>query len=305
MAAFLSPWVSYAQKAKVADLPKKDSLTVAKVWGLSMILPGSGQFINKQYYKIPIIYGGIGGFTYLAVKSNKLYSESHKRYLLAINDPSNAAGLNGNFGSIADAAFYSNNLSKIQDDYIRFKQYRNVAIGAATALYLLSVADAVVNFNDKEEHSVSKATILSAVFPGLGQAYNQKYWKIPILYGGFASLGYAVSFCNRQYKRYRTAYNFLTDKNPATVDEFNGRLSADQLKSNRDYYRRNRDYAIIGTAAVYILNIIDANVDASLYNYEVDDNLAIRVTPTFLNEGYWMAQQSSPIAPGLRLTFNF
>lgn len=302
----MAPTLGWGQKAKVNELQqRKDSLTLSKVWGLSMILPGSGQFINKQYYKIPIIYAGIGGLGYIGYKSNSLYHEYYKKYQIATANPIDFSKSSGGIEGTKNALAYANQLNSIQNDYIRFKQMRNISYGAAGALYLLSVADAVVNFDDKQEHSVGKATILSTIFPGLGQAYNKKYWKIPILYGGFTALGYAISFNSREYKRYQKAYNYVTDRNPDTVDEFNNAISADQLKSNRDYFRRNRDYAIIGTVAVYILNIVDAHVDASLYNYEIDDNLAFRVTPTFFNEGGWVAQQSNPFTPGLRVTFNF
>lgn len=295
----------FAQKAKSAEQPKKDSLTAVKVWGLSAILPGSGQFINKQYYKIPIFYAGIAGFGYIGYKSNKLYKETYNRYKIATTDPTNFSTFNGDFNNIGGRLPDVNNLNDLQNHYIRYKQYRNISYGAASAIYLLSIADAVVNFKDNQEHSPTKATILSTIFPGLGQVYNGKYWKVPILYGGFTAFGYAISFTGSEYKRYKTAYNYATDNDPNTVDEFNGKRSPDQLKSVRDYYRRNRDYAIIGCAALYVLNIIDANVDASLYDYEIDDNLSVKIEPTFVNDGYWVAQQSTPFAPGMKLTFKF
>lgn len=300
------PFAGLSQKkAKVEQQQKKDSLTIRKVWGLATILPGSGQVINKQYYKIPVFYGGIAGFGYIGYKSNRLYHESYEKYRIAQIDLSKDFSKDGSIDNISKRTLYRNNLTGIENDYTRFKQYRNVSYMTATAIYLLSIADAVVNYNDHQEHSPQKATILSAVFPGLGQVYNKKYWKVPILYGGFAALGYAISFQGKEYQRYKLAYNLFTDKNPDTIDEFNGKRSADELKSARDYYRRNRDYAILGTVALYALNIIDAHVDATLYDYEIDDNLSLRVTPKILNENYLFAQKGTPFTPGLTMYLNF
>jgi hypothetical protein len=305
-AILLLPFVGFSQKkVKAEQQQKKDSLTIVKVWGLATFLPGSGQIINKQYYKIPVFYGGIAGFGYVGYKSNLLYHESYNKYKIAQVNLAKDFSIDGSFNTIGKRALYRNNLEGIENDYARFKQYRNVCYMAATAVYLLSIADAVVNYNDHQEHSPQKATILSAVFPGLGQVYNKKYWKVPILYGGFAALGYAMSFQGKEYKRYKRAYNLLTDRNEETVDEFNGKRSADELKSARDYYRRNRDYAILGTVLLYALNIIDANVDATLYDYEIDDNLSLKVVPTIVNENYLFAQKGSPFAPGLSMSLNF
>lgn len=305
-AALLLPSVGLAQRKTVeVQRQKKDSLSILKLWGLSSILPGSGQIINKQYYKLPIFYGGIAGFGYVAYKSNQLYHESYDKYKLAQTDFSKSFSLEGDLGNISKRATYRNNLTTIENDYLRFKQYRNVCYMAATAMYLLSVADAVVSYNDHQEHSPQKATILSAVFPGLGQAYNKKYWKIPIIYGGFAALGYAISFQGKEYKRYKLAYNLLTDRNPETIDEFNGKRSPDELKSARDYYRRNRDYAILGAVVLYALNVIDAHVDATLYDYEIDDNLSLRVTPTLMDGTYFATGKGSWVTPGLSMSFKF
>ncbi|TCN73165.1 DUF5683 domain-containing protein [Acetobacteroides hydrogenigenes] len=305
-ATFLLPLVGVSQKkVKVEQRQKKDSLSLVKVWGLATFLPGSGQVINKQYYKIPVFYGGVAAFGYIGYKSNLLYHESYNRYRIARVDLSKDFSIDGNLNAIPERALYLNNLADIEQSYSRFKQFRNVSYMAATAVYLLSIADAVVNYNDHQEHSPQKATILSAVFPGLGQVYNKKYWKVPILYGGFAALGYAISFQSKEYQRYKLAYNQFTDRKPETVDEFEGKRSADELKSARDYYRRNRDYAILGTVALYALNIIDAHVDATLYDYEIDDNLSLRVVPTIINDNYLFAQKGSPFAPGLSMSLNF
>jgi len=131
-------------------------------------------------------------------------------------------------------------------------------------------------------HSAKKAAIMSAVLPGLGQAYNKKYWKIPIIYAGFGILSYFIVKNGREYRNFRTAYNIVATGDSANFDNeyvvrYNGNL--DQLQEGRNYYRRNLNLSYILTGALYILNIIDASVDASLYDFDVSDDLSLRFDP--------------------------
>jgi hypothetical protein len=126
-----------------------------------------------------------------------------------------------------------------------------------------------------------KASMYSAIIPGLGQAYNGKYWKIPIIYGGFAGLGAMVVFYDKNYIRYKTAYQYRTDGNPNTIDEFAGdsRYTPEILTSFKDFHRRNRDQSIIFMFAFYALNIIDATVDAHFLNFDVGEDLSLNIAP--------------------------
>lgn len=125
----------------------------------------------------------------------------------------------------------------------------------------------------------SKAAFYSAVLPGLGQAYNKKYWKIPIIY---AALGTGIYFYvrnDKEYDRYRDAYKRRLAG--FTDDEFFGTgetaaISEDALIRAQRTFRRNREVAILVTIGLYALNIIDANVDAHLLQYNVDENLSLR-----------------------------
>jgi len=128
-------------------------------------------------------------------------------------------------------------------------------------------------------HSPVKATLLSTVLPGAGQFYNRKYWKIPVIYGAFAGLGYLVKFNNDRFQTYRSAYIQRSDGDPATVDPFVDRYSDDDLKVLRDFYRRNRDLSYIFAGLVYVLNIVDASVDAHLYYFDISDDLSLRHDP--------------------------
>lgn len=130
-----------------------------------------------------------------------------------------------------------------------------------------------------EVHSPKKATIMSAVIPGLGQAYNQKYWKIGIIYAGFIGLGYGYKYNNDSMKRYQQALDYRIDGDTNTIDPFYPLLSDNKIKQERNYYRTNRDRIIIGIVALYALQIIDANVDAHLKEFEINKELSLRIRP--------------------------
>ncbi len=131
--------------------------------------------------------------------------------------------------------------------------------------------------------SPAKAAFYSAIVPGLGQAYNKKYWKIPIVYAGMGSGIYFYSQNNKEYKRFRNAYKRRLAG--YQDDEFINQVTGAELLSNESliraqkFHSENKEMSIIVTAVFYILNIVDANVDAHLMNFNVDKNLSL--TPDF------------------------
>ncbi len=141
------------------------------------------------------------------------------------------------------------------------------------------------------EHSPRKATIYSAILPGLGQIYNRKYWKVPIVYGGFATLGYFINFNNEQYTTYKQAYSDIIDIDPYTISYLKLKVNpsllkpeklsqfTEALRNQKDYWRRNRDLVVIGTVVFYAVNIIDASVDAHFFNFDISDDLTINWVP--------------------------
>jgi hypothetical protein len=140
-------------------------------------------------------------------------------------------------------------------------------------------------------HSPRKATIYSAVFPGLGQIYNRKYWKVPLVYGGFATLGYFINFNNEQYTIYKQAYSDIIDTDPYTNSHLKLKVNpsllqpdrisnfTEALRRQKDYWRRNRDLVVIGTVVFYAVNIIDASVDAHFFNFDISDDLSVNWVP--------------------------
>jgi len=149
-------------------------------------------------------------------------------------------------------------------------------------------------------HSPKKATWMSVALPGLGQAYNKKYWKIPVIWAGFGGLGYAIAFNHDKYITYRDAYLYRIDNDSTTIDNFPD-FSTNYLQTLKNSYRRNLEISIIITAALYTLNIIDAAVDAYLYDFDINDNISLKFKPSLI---YSNNNSNLKISPGLTFTFN-
>ena len=121
---------------------------------------------------------------------------------------------------------------------------------------------------------------MSMALPGLGQAYNKKYWKIPVIYAGFGVLGYFIHTNGTEYRKFREAYDIVATNDPSGVDnEYVQRYNLTQLQEGRNYYRRNYELSLIFTGLLYVLNIIDASVDANLYSFEINDDVSLRFEP--------------------------
>ena len=134
----------------------------------------------------------------------------------------------------------------------------------------------------QKDKSPKKAAIYSAVIPGSGQIYTKKYWKIPIIYGGLFASAYFINDNNNQYKEFREAallsYETGEDQLEYTYSE---------LIILKDHYKRNREISYFCFVGVYILNIIDASVNAHLFDFDVSDNISLNISPysTFSNTG--------------------
>ncbi|MCD6347375.1 MAG: hypothetical protein J7L96_08155 [Bacteroidales bacterium] len=129
------------------------------------------------------------------------------------------------------------------------------------------------------EHSAAKAAIFSALVPGWGQAYNKKYWKIPIVYAGLATVGYFIYDNHSNYLISRDDYIRIYNDPNATVYNKNEINTKSGLLTLIDSYRKNRDLSVIIMFAVWGLNIVDANVDGHFYNFDINDDLTIFINP--------------------------
>lgn len=145
--------------------------------------------------------------------------------------------------------------------------------------------------------SARKAAIMSAVLPGLGQAYNKKYWKMPIIYVALGGLGYWGITSHQQYKYYSNNLAAIYDENSNTNNTTP--YSASQLITQKNYYKKYRDIAIMVGALVYVVNIIDANVDAHLKTFDISDDLSMKIKP------YYNINYNNTLQTGLTLKLNF
>lgn len=272
-----------------------DSMSLSRVCWSSAILPGYGQIYNKQYWKLPVLYGTLGTGLALLIHENKTYKPLKREYE-ALTDL---------------GAGRTPELDALQSRMIRSNTRRQLYLGLTVASYVYFIGDAAVNYATNDVSRVKKATTLACIFPGAGQIYNKSYWKVPFVVGGFASMAYCIDWNNRGYKRFKKAYSLLADyelhpdnypNGPA--DEFHGRYSADFIRNLRNNYRRNRDLCIIITGALYVIQIIDAHVDAHLKDYDISDDLSVNLEP-MVDYTYIPTQGANRPVFGFNLSFNF
>jgi hypothetical protein len=147
-----------------------------------------------------------------------------------------------------------------------------------------------------EEHSPRKASLYSAILPGLGQAYNRRYWKIPIIYIGGAALVYSIMYTNGEYSKAKRLLVMVDGNDPLDLlyvkkelkitGDYDNSVIENFLLSNINSFRRYRDLNALGLAALYLANIIDATVDAYLYDYDVSQDLSLKIKPTIIYSPY-------------------
>ena len=189
-----------------------------------------------------------------------------------------------------------------------------IILNDSTALLTGKVAEPSKSISQELKFNPNpmRAMWLSALCPGLGQIYNRHYWKLPIVIGAFVGLTNGTSWNNRMLNDYSKAYRDITDNDPNTrsymdfypptvkESDLDKTWLTTTLRNRKDYYRRYRDICIIGIAAVYLLNVIDAYVDASMMHFDVSPDLSMRWGPTVID-----SQVSRLPSIGLGCSFDF
>jgi hypothetical protein len=167
--------------------------------------------------------------------------------------------------------------------------------------------------------NAKRALWLALAIPGAGQIYNRKYWKLPIVYGGFVGCIYAISWNNQMYHDYAQAYIDLKDDDPntqsynqflhlgVTITDSNAANYEELFRKRKDRYRRWRDLSVFALVAVYALSVIDAYVDASLSEFDISKDLSLRIAPTVLSDESSFSSRnplkSSAVGVGCSLKF--
>jgi len=248
-------------------LTGRDSLGISRVWFASLLAPGYAQIYNRDYWKLPVLYGGIGGLLYAGYRSNMNYLDT--------------------------------------GDEIH-ERNRNLCYIGVGLLYWGSLLDGVASYKTPKRYLPQRATIYSVLLPGLGQFNNEHYWKIPIVYLGIAFGVYIIDYNNAQYQRFREAYNIKTsepDGNPPSENILVARYSSETLKYYRDAYRRDRDYGWLYLGIFYALNAIDANVFSHLKEFDISDNLSMQLRPAIIYDDMLAIKSQLP-AFGMTLNLN-
>ncbi len=280
-----------------------DSMSISKVCWTAAVLPGYGQIYNKQYWKLPILYGTLGTSIALFAHESGVYKPLRREY----------------DALIANSTSRTPELDDLQGRMIRSNTRRQIYLLTAIGSYLYFIGDAAVKYSTNDVSDVKKATTLACICPGAGQIYNRSYWKVPFVVGGFAAMAFCIDWNNRGFQRFRTAYHLRVDydnqlkqwqddgqqgERPLPRDEFKGRYQASFLKNLKDNYRRNRDLCIIITAGIYILQAVDAHVDAHLKDYDISDDLSLNLEPAITCPYIPAAGGNRPVY-GLNLVLNF
>ncbi len=257
----------FSFKELFGGLAHKNDMRIGVMAAGSIFLPGSAQIYNKQYWKLPVVYGSIGALAGTGGYYLHKYNKSKKAF---------------------DIAYETNPATTLTVDY-KAKQTGTWLMVGAGLMYWGSVLDGAVNYHKDLQPHPGRATLYSLLLPGLGQAYNGEYWKIPIYYGCLAGSVHFLATNNTNYHRFKRIHNEATDPN------FTGEvpIDAETAKWYRDVYRRYRDYSIVATALFYLLQVIDANVFAYMHDFEVTDDISMKIEPTVMSPYNEYALQTS------------
>lgn len=200
----------------------------------------------------------------------------------------------------------------INEDIKKIKELESPIDTAAIAMQSDSIIDSPIK-NQKQFIPDSKKSVwMAMVLPGAGQIYNRKYWKLPIIYGGFVGCAYALTWNSKMYKDYSQAYQDIMSDNPNNDSykdfippyvDINSNLDyyKETFKNAKDIYRRQRDLSIFAFIGVYILSIIDAYVDAELSDFDISKDLGMKLEPTLFNDAF----RNRPQGVGLQCSIKF
>ena len=258
----------------------KQELLPGTLFAGSMLFIGSQQIYHKDYWKLPIIYGGLGATVGLGIHYRRQYNASVSDYEAAYAlDPNTTLTVDEHARNLSTAMF----------------------IGAG-AIYWATLMDGVIRYPSGGRHPhPGKATLYSLLLPGLGQAYNGEYWKIPIYCGGLIACVYYYNFNTINFERFRRIYIEATD----TEVPYSGPITAETALYYRNIYRTYRDYSIVALLLVYAIQVIDANVFAYMHDFEVTDDVSLNVSPTVISPPGQFAMNASNPAFGVRFGITF
>lgn len=285
----------FSFKDWAGGMSHKHTIKIGTMFAGSVFMPGTAQYYNKDYWKMPVFYAGVGAFAGTGGYYMHKYIKTKKAYD-AFNTEKEAFELK--YGGI-EYPFEAPVL-----DLDSKKKGTWLLVGAGL-FYWGSLLDGVICYESEKEPNPGRATIYSALLPGLGQIYNGELFKVPIYWGCLLGSVHFLVNNNTNYKRFKRIHN------EASMESSQSPISAETAVWYRDVYRRYRDYSIVATALFYFLQVIDANVFAYMHDFEVNDDISLKVEPAMIAPDNAYAIHTSPgrsignSAFGLKLGFTF
>ena len=266
----------FSFKEFAGGLAHKNTLKIGTMFAGSLFVPGASQIYNRDYWKLPIIYGGLGALAGTGGYYLHKYNQSKKLYDQAL---------------IPEIDYKSKNTGTW------------LMVGAGL-VYWGTLMDGITCYKSDKEPNPGRATLYSVLLPGLGQIYNGELFKVPIYWGCLMGSIHFLMNNNTNYKRFKRIHNEAT-----TDPNYSVSISAETAVWYRDVYRRYRDYSIVATALFYFLQVIDANVFAYMHDFEVSDDISMNIEPAVIAPDNAYAFHSGNIginnAVGLRLGIRF
>lgn len=285
----------FSFKEWAGGMAHKHTIKVGTMFAGAVMMPGTAQYYNGDYWKMPIFYAGMGTFGGYGAYYMSKYNKTKKAY---DKFQSEKEAFELKYGNI-EYPFEAPALD------LESKKRGTMMLLGAGLFYWGSLLDGVICYESESEPDPGRATIYSALLPGLGQIYNGELFKVPIYWGCLLGSTHFLMNNNTNYKRFKRIHN------EASMGAAGVPIDAETAKWYRDVYRRYRDYAVVATVLFYALQVLDANVFAYMHDFEVTDDISLNVEPVILapDNAYALHTGSSNYygqnAFGLRLGFTF
>ncbi|MCQ2178296.1 MAG: DUF5683 domain-containing protein [Bacteroidales bacterium] len=260
--------VVFSFKTYFNALGHKNEYEVEKLALGSALCVGGLQIYNKQYWKLPLVYGGIGAGLGGGIYYNSVYKKS-----VAAGTPDEKA-----------------------------KKYSTLFFIGAGAFYWGTMLDGVISYKPDTYPNAGKAMMYSILFPGAGQIYNKEYWKLPIYWGGLAASYYFFETNRMNFQRFSRILDEMNDPEK----KYEGPYTRESVVYYKNTYRRFKDYSALAIAIVYLLQVIDANVFSTMQDFEVDDNISMNISPAVISpDNAYAGMSYQQPAIGMSLGINF
>ena len=287
----------FSFKEFFGGLAHKNTIKIGTMFAGSVMFPGTAQIYNKDYWKLPIVYGSIGALAGTGGYYLHRYNKTKKVY---DNFMSQKTAFETAYG--IDYPFTAPALD------MKAKRTGTWLMVGAGLAYWGTLLDGITCYESDKEPDPGRATLYSALLPGLGQIYNGELFKVPIYWGCLLGSVYFLTTYNTNYQRFKRIHNEATNPDPEISSAVP--ISGETAKWYRDVYRRYRDYSIVATVAFYFLQVIDANVFAYMHDFEVNDDITMNVEPAVIAPDNAYALNPSTTfrgqnAVGLRIGFTF